>query len=227
MTDSRNTSEQVSIDRIINYKQSRIHTSIPAHVVSYDSSKQTVNVEIPFKETYETTEGIDIEEMGIIHDVPVQWPRGGGGSATFPLEKGDLVLLVFAARSIEDWYNSDGVEMIEPRSTRMHDKSDAFAIAGISTDSTALSSDAVSSDGWVLLMGDTRIEVKKSGAINTRCDRLNIGSDSAGTALANGEVVDSHITDTNVRQTTLSAIFGLPPVVLIGNRKSTKAFTND
>lgn len=235
MTDSRITSEDESISRIIDYRQSRIKTAIPAHVLSYDKSKQTVEVEIPFSETYETVEGQSTEQWGIVPDVPVQWPRGGGGSFTFPIEKGDLVLLVISSRSLEDWWQTDGKQITEPRSVRMHNVSDAIAIPGISTEQTALPADAVSADGWVINYEGTRIEGKKDGKINTRCTRLNIGADGASTALAKATTTDSNISalETKVNAIIASSIanggliIGVTPIVPGGSTASGKAFTND
>lgn len=231
------TSDQESLSNINEYQQTRIKTAIPAHVVSYDKAKQTVSVSIPFEESYETVEGVKTEAWGTIEDVPVQWPRGGGGSLTFPIQKGDLVLLVCSARSIDEWWKTDGTQTVNPRSLRMHDISDAFAIPGIGTDSTALPADAVSDDGAVITMGDTRIEVKKDGKINTRCNRLNIGADSAGTALAKANATDDRLSAVEgkindiIAATAASGGLLIPgtvlPIIPGPSTASAKAFTND
>lgn len=68
------------------------------------------------------------EELPIIPDVPVVFPRGGGCSLTFPVKPGDECLLVFSDRCIDFWWQSGGVQ--EPVDPRQHDLSDAFAIVG-------------------------------------------------------------------------------------------------
>lgn len=68
------------------------------------------------------------EEMPILPDVPVVFPRGGGCTLTFPVTPGDECLLVFSDRCIDFWWQSGGVQ--EPVDPRQHDLSDAFAIVG-------------------------------------------------------------------------------------------------
>lgn len=68
------------------------------------------------------------EELPIIPDVPVVFPRGGGCTLTFPVKPGDECLLVFSDRCIDFWWQSGGVQ--EPVDPRQHDLSDAFAIVG-------------------------------------------------------------------------------------------------
>lgn len=68
------------------------------------------------------------EELPIIPDVPVVFPRGGGCTLTFPVKTGDECLLVFSDRCIDFWWQSGGVQ--EPVDPRQHDLSDAFAIVG-------------------------------------------------------------------------------------------------
>lgn len=61
--------------------------------------------------------------------VPVIFPGGGGFSLTFPIAEGDEVLVVFASRCIDAWWQSGGVQnQIEQRA---HDLSDGIAIAGL------------------------------------------------------------------------------------------------
>jgi len=234
---SQYTSEEASIDRINEYRQSRVKTAIPAVVTSYNMAEQTVNVLIPYEEAYETAEGDETEPWGELHDVPVQFSSGGPVSSTFPIEKDDQVLLVFSCRSIDEWYGSNGKQVIEPLSIRMHDVSDAFAIPGIRTKENKLPSDAVSADGWVLKSGDSRIEAKKSGPIDTTCTRLNIGAPSASSALAKAPATDTRFSDIETKINLIisvsSASGGLiPPGSVLpltpgASTASGKAFTND
>jgi hypothetical protein len=57
-------------------------------------------------------------------------PRTAKARIIFPVEKGDLCLIVFADRNIENWQSSDGSEVREVRDIRRHALSDAFAILG-------------------------------------------------------------------------------------------------
>ncbi|MCY1211511.1 hypothetical protein D9M69_119440 [compost metagenome] len=101
--------------------------------------------------------------LPLLVDCPVQFPSGGNCSLTFPVAPGDECLVVFASRCIDSWWQSGGVQ--EQAELRMHDLSDGFALlgfrskpralAGISTSTTQLRSDA----------GDTYVELDPAGKI--------------------------------------------------------------
>src|SRR5260363_73502 len=48
-------------------------------------------------------------ELPLLGDVPVFFPRGGGCTLTFPVQKGDECVVVFASRCIDGWWQSGGV----------------------------------------------------------------------------------------------------------------------
>ncbi len=61
-------------------------------------------------------------------DVPIIFPGAGGFILTMPIAVGDEVLVVFASRCIDAWWQSGG---IQPQAElRMHDLSDGFAFPG-------------------------------------------------------------------------------------------------
>lgn len=67
--------------------------------------------------------------LPLLLDVVVAFPMGGGVSITFPLAVGDEVLVVFACRCIDGWWEQGGVQL--PAEFRFHDMSDGFAIPGV------------------------------------------------------------------------------------------------
>ena len=69
--------------------------------------------------------------------MPVHFPRGGGCTLTFPVAKGDECLVVFAARCIDSWWQSGGVQA--PAEHRVHDLSDGFAFVGFFSQATKIS----------------------------------------------------------------------------------------
>ncbi len=93
------------IQAAIDARMSRLHTAAPARVVSYNKARNTVDVEPQFHNTYEVLETGELvhEKASTIQDVPIAWPRAGGHSVTFPLAKGDPVLLVYCERDLGQW----------------------------------------------------------------------------------------------------------------------------
>lgn len=67
-------------------------------------------------------------DMPELEEVPVMWPQAGGGALTFPMKKGDGVLLLFQSRNMDNWYEKGGPQ--EASTARMHDLSDAIALPG-------------------------------------------------------------------------------------------------
>jgi len=72
----------------------------------------------------------------LLVDVPLHFPRGGGCVLTFPVAKDDECLVVFAARCIDGWWQSGGVQA--PMEPRMHDLSDGFAFVGFFSQPTKI-----------------------------------------------------------------------------------------
>lgn len=166
-----------------------IWTALPGIVEAYDAELQTVKVQPAIKARVFSPNddpplpGAILEAdnwwtvpLPVLVDVPVVFPGAGGYSLTFPIEAGDEVLLIFAARQMDNWWYQGGVQ--RQSLLAMHDLSDAFAIPGprsrpraipdVSTTTTQLRSD----DGSVLLeLGPGEITVK-AAAINLE----NVGS---------------------------------------------------
>lgn len=146
-----------------------VHTSTIGKIESYEYSKQKASVKPLITRT--NGNGI-IEEYPVIADVPVLFFASGGASITFPVSKGDFVLLIFAERSIDDWL-SKGSQIIANLSRRF-DISDCIAIPGIlpfTSDSQAENNNDV-----LLTYGDARVTLKKNGNIEIDGGNIKLGS---------------------------------------------------
>lgn len=129
--------------------RSGLWTSMPGIIQSFNAGAVTATVQLAIKGIVHAPDGTaQFVNMPLLVDVPVHFPRGGGCTLTFPVTKGDECLVVFAARCIDGWWQSGGVQA--PMDPRIHDLSDGFAfvgffsqatkIGGISTASTQLRS---------------------------------------------------------------------------------------
>lgn len=104
-----------------------LFTCMPGVVQSYDSATQSVDVQPAVRSRYEDETGATVvEPLPVIPLVPVVFPGGGGYRVTFPIQKGDTCLLVFANCSIDRWLRAGGV--VDPQDDRRHTLNDAFAI---------------------------------------------------------------------------------------------------
>jgi hypothetical protein len=108
-----------------------LHTALPGRVESYDASKQTCDV-LPMikRQIPDGSGGYKIEDLPVLPNVPVAFPRGGGGFfMSFPLQKGDFVMLVFCERAIGAWRKKG--EATSPGDLRTHSLAGAVAYPGL------------------------------------------------------------------------------------------------
>ena len=102
-------------------------TALPGIVVSSDLSRQTLTVQPAIQARVTLPDGsAQLVDLPLLLDVPVCWPRAGGFAVTLPVTAGDEVLVIFASRCIDSWWQSGGVQA--PAEYRAHDLSDGFAI---------------------------------------------------------------------------------------------------
>lgn len=122
-------SEKYTLDDVINMSIKAalfdVHTVIPAEVLSYDPIKQQAQVKISINRVVNETE----VEYPILDGIQVIFPRSGAHGITFPLEKGDGVLLLFSERSLERWRTTGPGN--PPYDARRFDLNDAVAIPGM------------------------------------------------------------------------------------------------
>lgn len=112
------------------YAASRLWTSMPGIVVSYDPATLTATVQPAIKILQRSASGITSwVAIPALTNVPVQFPGGNGLFVTFSLVSGDEVLLVFGARCKDGWQSLGGVQV--QAEFRLHDLSDAVAVPSI------------------------------------------------------------------------------------------------
>ena len=105
-----------------------VHTAIVARVESYNSEEQTVDVRPQLKHALEGKDGEHVfEELPIIADVPVLFPRAGGFFISFPIKEGDCVQLIFNESTIGDWWCQEETNI----ETTRHSLSGAVAVPGV------------------------------------------------------------------------------------------------
>lgn len=119
--------------RMLDGHAERMRVAMPAQVVSFNASKQTIVAQPLIREKVIDRRSGAVQWLTLpqIMDVPVQFPQAGDFALTMPIEAGDEVLLVFADLCMDSWWTSGGVQNWNMR--RRHDLSDAIAIPGINS----------------------------------------------------------------------------------------------
>jgi hypothetical protein len=116
---------------------SEVNTVLPGEVVSWEPGRNRLVVRPVLPKAL--ADGRSLDPPDIV-EVPVAWPAAGGAIMTMPIKSGDGVMLLFAARSLEQWLNGDNVAPDDPR---RFDLTDAIAIPGLSATGVTADPDAV------------------------------------------------------------------------------------
>lgn len=113
-------------------------TSLPCIVDSYNPDAVTVVVQPAIKIPVKNVDGsIELVLMPLLMDVPVMFPCAGGFTITHPIKEGDECYVSLAARNIDIWWQSGGIQ--NPFDTRKHDLSDGFAFFRPQSQATKIS----------------------------------------------------------------------------------------
>jgi len=151
---------------------SSVWTALVGLVQSVDYTKRTCTVQPSIQGRVQLPSGqYQYVNLPVLVDVPIVFPSAGGFTLSLPLAAGDEVLVVFASRCIDSWWQSGGIGL--PMESRMHDLSDGFAIPGprslaTTTPLSATNAQLTSDDG------ETYIELTPSGNVNVKATIFNV-----------------------------------------------------
>lgn len=107
-----------------------LRVALPGRVVAYDKETQRADVQPDIQDgELDEDEQREPVTLPIIPDVPVHFIGAGGYRITFPIKKGDAVLLVFSSSSLSRWKAAGG-GLVDPANDQRHALEDAIAIPG-------------------------------------------------------------------------------------------------
>ena len=107
-----------------------VMTATIGRIVKYDPTKQVADVLPVILRPYNIGGGeVDHEQLPVLPNVPLLFPRAGGFVLHLPIAVGDHVLLVFCHDSIGIWREKGSIT--EPGELQRHSLANAVAIAGI------------------------------------------------------------------------------------------------
>jgi hypothetical protein len=207
--------------------QSDIRTNSIGFVSKWDPEKKLAEI-VPVFLNFRATDGANFKfGEKPIPDVPVLFMRGGGFSETFPLKKGDPVLMLYIMRYMDDWYASDGQTQVTPSRQDMHSESDVIAIAGLFPGGNVKG--RANGKDWILSHEDGKVALilEPGGKAHVVCESLHIGAESSSTPLAKGSTSNSNFGLVAGKVDVVAAVLGIPPLGALPSVESGKAFTND
>lgn len=115
------------VQGIVDDATAELRVCMPGRIVEYDADTHLASVQPLLKRKfYGASESV---LLPIVNNVPVVHPRTASAMVRLPVAPDDIVMMVFADRSIERWLDGDGTE-VEPQDIRQHHISDAYCILG-------------------------------------------------------------------------------------------------
>ena len=105
---TRELSFQEVLFSAIDYQISRVYTSIPGVVLAVHNSLSGMRVDVQPLVNMRNEEGTESLERPATLNVPLQLPLSSLGGLSFPVRKGDQVLLVFSMRGLDVWKSGNG-----------------------------------------------------------------------------------------------------------------------
>lgn len=193
--------------------QARMWTALPGIVVKFDPARMVANIKPTIKGLMQTEKGIlQWVEMPVLLDCPVVFPQGGGVTLTFPIAEGDEVLVVFASRCIDSWWQLGGVQ--NQAELRMHDLSDGFAIPGARSQPRKF---AVSTTAAQLRTDDG------SAYVELNPSNKGVTVQTTGKAKVNADTIEATANSATVTASTISLVGN---VTVTGNLSVSGSMTN-
>lgn len=185
------------LNQAIRNRMAELQTAMPAQIISYDFKTQKAAVQPTINRRYADGR---VEPYPVINNVPVIFPRSGGASMTFPVTRGDTVLLVFSSRSIDTWTSRGG--KVDQDDRRMHDINDAIAIPGLIPFSAG--SKAKNNSDVLLTYAGSEVTLKQDGKAEIKSAHVTI--DSPETYMTGDLVVKQDIYDRDKEYGTFNRI---------------------
>lgn len=164
--------EQEAFRMAMDGRLSSLWTAIPGIVQKVDYDKRTCEVQPSIQgQIQKPDSSYEYVNLPVLVDVPIIMPSAGGFTLSLPIKPNDEVLVVFASRCIDSWWQSGNIG--QPMELRMHDLSDGFALPGPRSvpKSTPLHAENVrlTSDD-----NETYIEITPSSEINVKCLKFKV-----------------------------------------------------
>jgi hypothetical protein len=110
----------------------KIHTSIPGAIVSYDATTKKAQVQPLIQKRIWQGGALAPIPLPVIYNVPVQFPGTPRWQISGDLQKGDTGAIMFSEASLDAWLSGSGGQ-VDPKDDRRFDINDAYFVPGIAT----------------------------------------------------------------------------------------------
>lgn len=193
--------------------QQTVWTALPALIVEADLEKMTLSCQPTVQAQVTDAAGASTwVNLPILLDVPIMYPNGGGYALTFPLHANDEVLVIFASRCIDSWWQSGGVQV--QAEFRMHSLSDGFAIPGprsqprvlVGVNPAAVELRSESGANYISIADDNNVRLVAQGNVSVDAYGASATITAANITLNGNVTINGNLGVTgNIQTTTLGS----------------------
>ena len=198
-TDERAPSERREQDLKLRQASINMRVAAPGIIQSFNSTEQTVTVQLAIRERINMDGELTWQEIPLLLDVPVVFPRAGSYVLTFPVQAGDECLVIFGDSCMDAWWQSGGIQ--NQIDCRRHDLSDGYAIIGPWSQPRVISGYSTNSVQLRNLAGDAFFEIV-GNTINITAPTVNLTAGSfnvTARTIINGKTSITKATDIESR----------------------------
>jgi hypothetical protein len=197
--------------KMINDAVSDIHTSLPAKINKYDAEKMRAEITLISKQNLEG----EMVEIPPVLEVPVGFMKAGKFIIRLPFQKGDVVVVVFSEKAIDQLLISGKSE--EVKYTRMHSIDDAIIVNSLQLESESDLNSSYTSDLLIENQeANSRIVMKNNGDLLAETSGNTTIDTSGSTTVNSGAPVTVNAPNTTVNG-TVDLAGGGPPVARVGD----------
>lgn len=100
----RDPSRSVNEENKARSRAIKTRVASPGIIQSFDSTTQTVSVQLAIREKRYNDGEETWEDVPLLVDVPVVFPRAGGYLLTLPIAPGDECLVIFGDNCMDAWW---------------------------------------------------------------------------------------------------------------------------
>lgn len=191
-TDERAPSERREQDLKLRQTVNNVRVAMPGIIQSFDATEQTVTVQCAIREKINMDGNLSWQEIPLLLDVPIIFPRAGNYILTMPIQTGDECLVVFGDSCMDAWWQSGGVQ--NQIDCRRHDLSDGYAIVGLYSQPRRITNYSTNTAQLRNLSGSAYVELSGNdvnivgGNVTISATSVTIG----GSTTIDGRVFMSH-----------------------------------
>lgn len=209
--------------------QLEVNSSLPATVQAFDGKTKTCTVIPTISDFRETAGGGSAElEWKPLGNVPIAYPGGGGWVMSWPLKKGDPVLVIFCQRDLAQWFLSNGSEPVGHERIGSHGESNMIVIPRLHPRKNCEGSEVT--EHFTLEGHGIKMVFNTDGTISFEGKKIELGAVGASQALALASKQDPINTQLAARQDLLLGILtggALPPLSPVDSVGSKKVYASE